>query len=466
MPPPDPGPLRTWSTFVDPASQRFLHGAEASVAIAELQRGSSLSVPIDQLFDRSVLVATKDQLPAALALIELDGVVRRMVLCPPDLSPQHLPSVIEAAEVDVIVADRAALDNGLSAGADVFVCSSSLAAAGREPRDRRETEWILLTSGTTGAPKLVVHTLSTLTGPFRVGVPSGLGRVWSTFYDIRRYGGLQIFLRAIVGGGSLVLSSATEPTAAFLARAGACGVTHISGTPSHWRRAFMSPAHYLIAPQYVRLSGEIADQAILDRLRASYPAAAIGHAFASTEAGVAFEVNDCLSGFPASLFDSRETGVEMKVEAGSLRLRSPRTALRYLNADNIGGRGGSLVAADGFVDTGDMIERRGDRCYFVGRKGGIINVGGCKVHPEEVEAVINRHPDILMSIVRGRKSPITGAIVVADVVAAGVEQGEALKAGILGLCRRTLAPYKVPATIRVVSALDITASGKLARRDA
>ena len=71
---------------------------------------------------------------------------------------------------------------------------------------------------------------------------------------------------------------------------------------------------------------------------------------------------------------------------------------------------------EGFVDTGDALELRGDRYYFVGRRDGIINVGGLKVHPEEVEAVINRHPRVRMSLVRTRKNPITGALVVADVV--------------------------------------------------
>ena len=64
--------------------------------------------------------------------------------------------------------------------------------------------------------------------------------VWATFYDIRRYGGLQIFLRAIIGGGSMVLSEPGEPLADYVARLRAAGVTHISGTPSHWRKLLMS----------------------------------------------------------------------------------------------------------------------------------------------------------------------------------------------------------------------------------
>jgi acyl-coenzyme A synthetase/AMP-(fatty) acid ligase len=86
------------------------------------------------------------------------------------------------------------------------------------------------------------------------------------------------------------------------------------------------------------------------------------------------------------------------------------------------------------------------------------------VHPEEIEAVINRHPGVRMSLVRARKNPITGAIVVADVVVT-VEHAplDALRMEILTACRDTLARYKVPASIRFVPAIEVAASGKLAR---
>src|SRR5207248_5969923 len=143
----------------------------------------------------------------------------------------------------------------------------------------------------------------------------------------------------------------------FLVRAGRLGVTHISGTPSHWRRALMSPFVQTLTPRYVRLSGEIADQAILDHLRGVFPGAPAAHAFASTEAGVAFDVGDGLAGFPAS-FIGRPGDVELKIQDGSLRIRSPRIALRYL------GSGVPPIAdPEGFVDTGDMVEQRGDRYH-------------------------------------------------------------------------------------------------------
>ncbi|HTY76931.1 MAG TPA: long-chain fatty acid--CoA ligase [Candidatus Bathyarchaeia archaeon] len=438
-------------------SERALHGAAGSVTLGEMAGGSSLGGRLEALRGRSVLLATSDHLTAALALIELDSVAHRLVLATPDLPAEHVPLVMAAARVDAVVSDHAW--SGVPAPPVVVTCSAQITPAAVDRTGRHPTEWILLTSGTTGLPKLVVHTLATLTGAIKGGGALASPAVWSTFYDIRRYGGLQIFLRALLGGGSMVLSSAAESTGDFLTRAGARGVSHISGTPSHWRRALMSPLAGRISPRYVRLSGEIADQAILDHLRAAYPGAGVAHAFASTEAGVAFDVGDGLAGFPPSLVGGRGTDVEMKVEDGSLRIRSNRTALRYL-----GNESEPLRAPDGFVDTGDMVELRGDRYHFVGRRGGIINVGGRKVHPEEVEAVINRHPGVQMSLVRARRSPITGAVVVAEVVLRGTAMGtEAIEQEILAACRSALAPHKVPASIRFVPSLDVAASGKLAR---
>ena len=103
----------------------------------------------------------------------------------------------------------------------------------------------------------------------------------------------------------MILSSPDETTSAFLTRLGAYGVTHLSATPSHWRKALMSPAISAVKPRYVRLSGEIADQAVLDHLKVAFPKTPIGHAYASTEAGVGFEVNDGQEGFSCRIRRSR-----------------------------------------------------------------------------------------------------------------------------------------------------------------
>jgi acyl-CoA synthetase (AMP-forming)/AMP-acid ligase II len=437
---------------------RFVADAVGRTALRDLDGGTSLEVDPDALRGRSVLIASERQLPALLSAIELDGIARRMVLCPPDATSEQVAVAMTDAAVDVVVSDGTGPVADWCGGLGVRNLGGRTRRFGTKHNRRIATEWLLFTSGTSGRPKLVVHNLASLTGPLDDRLVVASDAVWSTFYDIRRYGGLQIMLRACLGGASMVLSQTGEPVGDFLIRAGAAGVTHISGTPSHWRRALMSPTITHLAPRYVRLSGEVADQAILNSLRLAFPEADVAHAFASTEAGVAFDVRDGLAGFPASLIGQPDAKVQMRVIDGSLRIRSARTALGYAGA-----QAPALRDAGEFVDTGDMVELRDGRYHFIGRREGIINVGGLKVHPEEVEAVINLHPDVRMSRVRGRPSPITGAIVVADIVADAPGAIDAVMAEILETCRRMLPQHKVPFILKPVRAIDIGGSGKLAR---
>ena len=398
------------------------------------------------------MLAIRDELTAAAVMVELDGTVRRLVLFPPDLSREQLATVAQTADADVVVSDEL-----IDVPLDVrLLNTTAIRDAGRELAPACETEWILLTSGTTGSPKLVEHTLASLTGAMNAGAHSGI--VWGTFYDIRRYGGLQIFLRAVVAGTPLVLKGAQEGTGDFLYRAAQEGVTHILGTPSHWRSALMTGAADVITPRYVRLSGEVSDQGILNQLRQQYSNAEVVHAFATTEAGVGFTVEDGRMGAPRNILTSNPA-VEIKVQDGTLRIRSNRTATRYLN------RGiKALKDDDGFVNTGDVVEEREGRLYFAGRKDGIINVGGLKVYPEEVEAVINRHPKVNVSLVKSKKSPIMGSLVVADVMLRnGFENTVELRREILDFCRNELAHHKVPAAIHFITTLQVGAAGKLVR---
>jgi acyl-CoA synthetase (AMP-forming)/AMP-acid ligase II len=396
---------------------RTISDARHVVSLTDILSQSSLDARPGELSGRSVLISVTGQLMAGLAMIEIDGIARRMLLCPPDLNPDYLSALIEDAEIDTVITDQPERWTGSGI---VRVVTTGLPMKATVPvQTERATEWLMLTSGTSGIPKIVGHTLEGLCSAIVADGPArGTPQVWATFYDIRRYGGLQIFLRAIIGGGSMVLSQSGEALADHVARLDSRGVTHISGTPSHWRKLLMSGSAAAFAPRYVRLSGEISDQAVLDGLAQAFPNASIGHAYASTEAGVGFAVNDGREGFPASLIGPNRNGVEMKV-----------------------------------VD---------------GRRGGIINIGGLKVHPEEIEAVINRHADVRMSRAKSRRSPITGSIVVADVIltAGNADRAKEIREEILANCRASLASHKVPAVIRFVEALDVTPAGKLARSDA
>ena len=430
------------------AGTREISTRDHVLPLADLLRLSPFGAERARLSGRSVVLAVGDMAKAAAALIDLDGLAARVFLAPPGFSPDHLADAARRLEADAVICE----DAPPVAAPLALRVEFPLRDPG-PPLAPRVTEWVLPTSGTSGPPKLAVHTLQTLAG----ALGPAPHQEWATFYDIRRYGGLQIFLRALSGSGSLRVASPDEPMESFLARLAALPVTHVTGTPTHWRKALIAGAAEIIKPQYVRLSGEIADEAALSGLAAAFPQAKVEHAYASTEAGVVFGVTDGRAGFPAEWLQRRGE-VEMRLVDGALQVRSPRRALRLIGAE------GPLVDADGFYDTGDMVEVRGDRGYFLGRRGGIINVGGAKVHPEEVEAVLNALPGVRAARVFAKANPIMGALVAAEIVL--IEPGEASRERereIVAGARERLPSHMAPARVAFVNELPMTAAGKLRR---
>ncbi len=138
-------------------------------------------------------------------------------------------------------------------------------------------------------------------------------------------------------------------------------------------------------------------------------------------------------------------GYETKIVDGVLWIRAESAMLGYLNAP-------SPFDEEGWLNTGDMVEQKGDYIRFLGRKSEIINVGGEKVFPAEVENVIQQLDNIKEVTVRGRRNAITGNIIVATVEVVQPEDPSALEQRIRKACLERLAPFKVPAIIELASA--------------
>src|SRR3979411_174071 len=148
MPPGDVGSLRDCLGDSADRSARHLHSIDASVALSDLAHGTSLGGRLPELRDRSVLIATGDQLTTAIALIELDGVARRLILCPPDVAREHLSAIVAEAEVDALVSDRVApeheditVDLRVIFRTEIQPCEDGL------PRPDKP-RWVLVTSDT------------------------------------------------------------------------------------------------------------------------------------------------------------------------------------------------------------------------------------------------------------------------------------------------------------------------------
>ncbi len=318
---------------------------------------------------------------------------------------------------------------------------------------------LLTTSGTTGRPKAARHRAERLLG--RIGTPSpGAAKaVWLLTYHPATFAGLQVILSCVVGGGDLVaVSTASAPN---LATAAVCNpVTHISATPTFWRAflAALGAEATRVRPKRITLGGEIVDQPTLDLLGRAFPAAAITHIYASTEAGALFAVQDRLEGFPARWLDRPVDGVGLRIRNDILEVRSPRAMEGYLDTSRQ-----ALFSDDGWLITNDFVTIRGDRVLFRGRADSLINVGGAKVTPEEVELVLLQIPGIRDVRVFGKANPITGAIVAADVTLADGHDEQVVRQAIEVRARERLAAYKVPRIVTFSSEVRMSQAGKKLR---
>ncbi len=135
-------------------------------------------------------------------------------------------------------------------------------------------------------------------------------------------------------------------------------------------------------------------------------------------------------------------GTETKITGGTLWVRSESAMLGYLNAP-------SPFDEDGWYDTGDQVETDGEYIRILGRKSEIINVGGEKVFPAEVESVFLEIPNVRDVLITGRKNPITGEIVAAEAVLEKEEDIKSFRKRAVAHCKQKLRPYQIPQIISV-----------------
>lgn len=402
---------------------------------------------------RIALACANDE-KLAVGILAADGVCDSVLLIPSSWDQPLLDRYLALAGVELLVTDRSDLTGPrtLRMGADFGSALPPAAASAIE------TRWIIPTSGTTGQPKLVEHRLATLARTVRTDSAKGRELVWGLVYELARFAGLQVFLQALLGGSRLAFVRRETGSEAVVADLVAAECNALSATPTLWRRLLMAPAADPLALRLVTLGGEIADQAVLTLLAARYPQAKIIHIYASTEAGVGFSVADGRAGFPADFLVHPPQGIELKVDAsGLLWVRPAVRDQRYLGAVD------ALIAADGWINTGDQVRLAGGRWLFLGRANGTINVGGNKVFPEEVEDCIRSVSGVRQVGVRARPNALMGSLVEAFVLPDPLADRTVLKTSIVRSCRTALAPYKVPALITWVDEVAVSAAGKLIR---
>ncbi len=314
----------------------------------------------------------------------------------------------------------------------------------------------LLTSGTTGTPKVAHQTLAALLGRVRTGSFDEHCRPrWLLTYETHSFAGLQVVLSAAMSGGLLIAPSDRNPMA-FVQTARREDVSHISGTPTFWRALLMAAGDEgLPSLRQITIGGEAVDQPILDRLSHAFPAARISHIYASTEAGSLFAVHDGRAGFPTSQLEQElGGGVMLRVRNGILEVRSPRRMITYASGQPI------PLTGDGWLVTGDLVRVEAERVVFCGRQDQIVNIAGLKVSPEEVEAFLLAQPAVDEALVYPMPSPMTGSVLAAQVVLRPGCDPQAALAGLRSACVRDLSRHMVPRRFELVDSIAISSSGK------
>jgi acyl-coenzyme A synthetase/AMP-(fatty) acid ligase len=318
---------------------------------------------------------------------------------------------------------------------------------------------LLMTSGTTGSPKVVCHDLDRLLGRIQPPRAAAGGERWLLTYHPASFAGMQVLLTALASRSPLI--TITHQTVALLADAALHHLpTHVSGTPTFWRSFLLAvaPLSVPLALQQITLGGEAVDQNTLDQLRAAFPTARVSHIYASTEAGALFAVKDGRAGFPVQWLQDGVDGVQLRIHEGVLEVQSPRAMRSYL------GTGSNPCQKEGgWIVTGDLVDAVDDRVLFRGRVDDLINVGGAKVMPEQVESALLKVACVREARVYGVRNPLTGALVAADIVLALPKPEDAARREILQQLSTSLEPHKLPRILNFVPAISVNAIGKKSR---
>jgi acyl-CoA synthetase (AMP-forming)/AMP-acid ligase II len=346
----------------------------------------------------------------------------------------------------------------LSPGPKLSPCCSSAELPGAAPWSGGSTVTIL-TSGSTGKPKAVQHGWAGLCRPVR-RQSGGPDQRWLQTYRPNLYAGLQVLLQCFLSCGTLLVPREGWPVSSIIEFAAQHDVECISATPSYWRKMLISCDPSLLRKlrlKQITLGGEVVDQPVLENLKRHFPTARITHIYATTELGRCFAVKDGVAGFPMSFLEKpSDDGIELKIVDGELFARSA-------NAMNCYDGGGSRMDGRSWFATGDLVEVVGERARFVGRKSEMINVGGNKVYPVEVERVIRAVPGVTDVRVFARASSIAGQLVACEIVADPGRDTNRLKNEVRQACNANLAEYQLPRLIAVVDHIELSPAQKMVR---
>jgi len=303
-------------------------------------------------------------------------------------------------------------------------------------------ELTLYTSGTTGIPKKVTHTFNNLARMVKVSAKHE-NDIWGLAYNPTHIAGLQVFFQALFNNNSIInlFGLKREDIHALIENH---GITNISATPTFYRLLLPTKKKFE-GVRSIASGGEKFDVKLKDQLKCVFPNAKIMNIYASTEVG--------------SLFACDGDIFEIKKEFENLIKITDNEI--YVHK-NLLGKSDSFQLIGEWYCTGDQIEVVNEnpfRFRIIGRRNEMINIGGYKVNPSEVEEVINSHPKVILSKVYSKTNSVLGNILIADIQKRNELDEKELRKFLL----ERLQAFKVPRIINFSKDFELTRTGKLKR---
>tara|TARA_B100000579_G_C22827688_1_gene854137 strand:- start:600 stop:1949 length:1350 start_codon:yes stop_codon:yes gene_type:complete len=320
-------------------------------------------------------------------------------------------------------------------------------------KNRKVPGLILFTSGSSGKPKGVVHDFSNLLKKFETKRPAF---ITINFLMFDHWGGLNTLLHCFSNNSLIILPSSRNPgyISSLIEN---YKVELLPATPSFLNILLLGGhqnKYNLSSLKIISYGAEPMPQSTLSLVSKAFQDVKLQQTYGMIEIGVLRSKSESNNSLWVKLGGE---GYDLRVRDGILQVKSDAAMLGYIGVE-------SPFTSDGYFITGDSVEQKGEWLKILGRKSELINVGGEKVYPAEVESIMLENKKISEVAVYAEPNPLLGQIVCAKVVLAEKYKKEISSSDIKKICIQMMQRYMVPSKVKIVDSIEKSERGKTIRR--